>query len=194
MTSSKERSRCQRRWNCFCRAIVLWNDDISDDKHKEIRTLSSSSIERNPKVFEPLLFSSNSLEDHVKNSNITGTWTETVDISSWASLLKRPICTFSSSSWYTFEPIMNSDLFSSITKKKCRCPINYVMWANHFNLLLPRGSCCSASLPENTASSVSIDLENSGNSYAKAVKQTSKTHPSFKSTLIEATESNLVKI
>ena len=31
--------------------------------------------------------------------------------------------------------------------------------ANHFNLLLPRGGCCSAPLPENTVSSVSIDLE-----------------------------------
>ena len=43
--------------------------------------------------------------------------------------------------------------------------------ANHFNLLLPQGSCCSAPLPENTASTVSIDLDNNGNSYAAAVKQ-----------------------
>ena len=50
-------------------------------------------------------------------------------------------------------------------------------------------SCFSAPLPENTASSVSIDLENSGNSYAKAVKQTTQTHPSFKPPLIEANES-----
>ena len=43
--------------------------------------------------------------------------------------------------------------------------------------------------PKNTASSVSIDLENSGNSYAKAVKQTSQTHPPFKPHLIKAAES-----
>ena len=61
--------------------------------------------------------------------------------------------------------------------------------ANHFNLLLPRGNCCSAPVPENTASSVSIDLENGGNSYAKAVKQMSQTHPSFKPHLIKSTES-----
>ena len=61
--------------------------------------------------------------------------------------------------------------------------------ANHFNLLLPRGSCCSAPLPENTASSVSIDLENSSNSYAKVVKQTSQTHPPFKPHLIKVAES-----
>ena len=70
---------------------------------------------------------------------------------------------------------MNKDSFSSLTKKKCKCPITLMdhdehAWANHFNLLLPRGSCCSALLPGNTASSVSIDLENSGHSHAKAVK------------------------
>ena len=44
--------------NCFYRAIALWNDEISDEKHEEIHTLSSSLIERIRKVFEPLLFSS----------------------------------------------------------------------------------------------------------------------------------------
>ena len=39
-------------------------DEMSDEKHDEIRRLSSSLIEKNPKVFEPLLFSSNSVEDH----------------------------------------------------------------------------------------------------------------------------------
>ena len=63
--------------NCFYRAITLWNYEISDEKHEEIRTLSSSLIERKTKVFEPLLFSSNSVEDHVKNSKITGTLAET---------------------------------------------------------------------------------------------------------------------
>ena len=181
--------------NCFYRAIALWNDEVSDEKHEEIRRLSSRLIQRNPKVFEPLLFSSNSVEDHVKNSKITGTWAETVDIFSCASLLERHICTFSSSQkkWYNFEPIMKTDSFSSLTKK-CKCPITLMYHdeyaqANLFNLLLPRGSFCSAPLPENTASSVSIDLENSGNSYAKAVKQTSQTHPSFKPHLIKAAES-----
>ena len=88
---------------------------------------------------------------------------------------------------------MNTYSFSSITKEKCKCPITslfhdeYVQ-ANHFHLLLLRGSCYSAPLPESTASPVSIDLENNGNSDAKAVKQTSQTHPSFKPPLIKATE------
>ena len=63
----------RRDGNCFYRAIALWNDEVSDEKHEEIRCLSSRLIERNPKVFEPLLFSSNSMEDHVKNSKIRGT-------------------------------------------------------------------------------------------------------------------------
>lgn len=61
--------------------------------------------------------------------------------------------------------------------------------ANRLNLLLPIGSCFSAPLQENTASSVSIDLGNSVNLYVKAEKQTSQTHPSFKSPSIKATES-----
>ena len=55
--------------NCFYRAIALWNDEISDE---EIRALLSSCA--------TLIFSSNSVEDHVKNSKITGTWAETVDV------------------------------------------------------------------------------------------------------------------
>ena len=74
--------------NCFYRAIALWNDEISDEKQEEIRRVSSILIGRNPKMSEPLLSSSNSVEDHVKNSKITGTWGETVNIFSCASLLE----------------------------------------------------------------------------------------------------------
>ena len=58
---------------CFYRAIGLWRDETSDKKHEEIRRLSSSLIEENSKVFEPLLLATN-VEEHVKNSKITGTW------------------------------------------------------------------------------------------------------------------------
>ena len=57
--------------NCFYRANALWRDEISDEKHEEIRRLRSPLIENNPKVFQSLLFSSNSLKEHVKKSNIT---------------------------------------------------------------------------------------------------------------------------
>ena len=47
--------------NCFYRAIALWRDEMRDEKHEEIHTLSSSLIEKNQTVFEPLLFSTNSV-------------------------------------------------------------------------------------------------------------------------------------
>ena len=59
--------------NCFYRAIALWRDEMSDEKHEEIRRLSSTLIERNPKVFQPFLFASNSVKEHVEKSKITGT-------------------------------------------------------------------------------------------------------------------------
>ena len=66
--------------NCFYLGISLWRDEMSDEKHEEIRRLSSALIEKNPKVFQPLLFSSNSVKEHViKKKKITGTSVETVD-------------------------------------------------------------------------------------------------------------------
>ena len=49
-----------------------------------------------------------------------------------------------------------------------------------FNLLLPQGNCCNAPPPENKPSSVIIDLDNVEQSYASAVKQSSKTCPPTK--------------
>ena len=66
----------------FYRAVALWKDEISDEKHEEIPRSSDSLFEKNPKVFELQLFFSNSLKDLVKKSKITGTPAETVDISS----------------------------------------------------------------------------------------------------------------
>ena len=65
----------------FYRAVALWKDEISDEKHEEIPRSSDSLFEKNPKVFELQLFFSNSLKDLVKKSKITGTPAETVDIS-----------------------------------------------------------------------------------------------------------------
>ena len=67
---------------------------MSDEKHEEIRMLGSALTEKGPKLFQPLLSSSNSVKEHVtKKSMITGFWAATVDILSCPSLLKRPICT-----------------------------------------------------------------------------------------------------
>ena len=66
----------------FYRAVALWKDEISDEKHEEIPRSSDSLFEKNSKVFELQLFFSNSLKDLVKKSKIAGTPAETVDISS----------------------------------------------------------------------------------------------------------------
>jgi len=62
--------------NCFYRAIALWRDETGYRKPKEIQRLSSSFIGQHPQVFQPFLFSSSSVEEHVKKSKITGTWKE----------------------------------------------------------------------------------------------------------------------
>ena len=72
-------------------------------------------------------------------------------IYSCASLLKRPICTYSSShkKRFSFKPIINASLLSLIiTKRQCRClttqyiTITFHAQAHNFDLLLLRGSCC----------------------------------------------------
>ena len=42
--------------NCFHPAVALWQDNISDEKHKEIPWSSDSLFEKNPEVFELQLF------------------------------------------------------------------------------------------------------------------------------------------
>ena len=59
--------------NCFYRAIALWRDEMTDEKHEEIRRLSSTLIQKNPKIFQPSLFCLNSVREHVKKSKIMGT-------------------------------------------------------------------------------------------------------------------------
>ena len=119
---------------------------------------------------------------------LAGSWAETVDIFSCARMLKRTISTFSTKEkkWFTFNPLKITDFSSPMeTKKGCECPItlkyydDYVQ-ANHFNLLLPQRNCCNVPPPENKPSSVVIDLENVEQSYASAVKQSSRTCPTTK--------------
>ena len=166
--------------NCFCRAIALWNDEVSSEKHEEIRRLRSGLIERDLKVFEPLLFSPNSVEDHVKNCKITE-----LELKLWTSSAVH--CSLSDLFALSHRRRKNGRplsrlrtlirLYPSQKRINCRCPIpskyhDEYTQANHSNLLLPKSSCCRAPLLENSASSVSIALEKNGNLYAKAVKQT----------------------
>ncbi|XP_068703795.1 uncharacterized protein [Montipora foliosa] len=45
--------------NSFYRAIVLWRDEMNDEKHEKTHRLSSCLIEKNPTVFKPLQFCTN---------------------------------------------------------------------------------------------------------------------------------------
>ena len=47
--------------DCFHRAFALWRDGMSDEKHEEIRRLSSALIEKFRRFFS---FSSNSVKEH----------------------------------------------------------------------------------------------------------------------------------
>ena len=107
----------RRDGNCSYRAIALWRDETtSDRKHGEIRTLCHSLIEKYSQVFQPLLFASCSVEEHVKKSKLAGSWAETVDIFSTFSTNEKK--------WFTFNPLKITN-FSSLmeTKKGCECPI-----------------------------------------------------------------------
>ena len=103
--------------NCFYRAVALWRDEMSDEKHEEIHRLSSALIEKSPKVFQPLLFSSNSVKEHViKKSKITGTWAYLV-VHCYLSDQFVPSRRHRKNG-FTFKPIMITDLCSSITLTK----------------------------------------------------------------------------
>ena len=177
--------------NCFYRAIALCRDATSDRKHGEIRSLCNSLIEKYPQVFQPLLFASRSVEEHVKKCKLAGSWAKTVDIFRCATLLKRTISTFLTKvkRWFIFNPLKITNFSSPMeTKKGCECAISLKYYddyaqANHFNLLLPQGNCCNAPPPGNKPSSVVIDLDNVEQSYASAVKQSLKTCPSTKVSL-----------
>ena len=54
-TTLKQGSRCQRLQtadgNCFYKAITLWRDEKTDEKHEEIHRLSYSLIEKKSNGF-----------------------------------------------------------------------------------------------------------------------------------------------
>ena len=71
--------------------LDLWKDEISN-KNKRKSLGQVIICWESPKVFEPPLISSNSLKDYVRETKITGTPAENMDvyIFSCASLLERP--------------------------------------------------------------------------------------------------------
>ena len=108
---------------CYPRALALLNDEIGHEKQEDIPRSSDSLLEKNPKVFVLLLFSSNSLG---KKGNITENPAETVGkyIEIRTSVLQQPICTYASmqKKGFSFAPIINAVSFLLTTKRKqSRC-------------------------------------------------------------------------
>ena len=140
----------------FYRAVALWKDEISDGKHEEISSSNDSLFEKKSKGLWVVTFllelpegSWQEKQDH------GGTPEETVDISSVLHRsLRDQFVSLVVTGGFSFEPIINADSFSLITKKRhCRYFITLIYHINifnakarHFNLLLPRGNFCSVLL------------------------------------------------
>ncbi|KXJ11523.1 hypothetical protein AC249_AIPGENE22745 [Exaiptasia diaphana] len=146
--------------NCFYRSIALWKNKNNDKNYQEIRKLCCDLIEDNQHRFMPFLFAKKSVFEHVTLARREGTWAETMDIFSCASLLSRPIYLFSmkSKQWLIFKPLvgLKSPLAVASTNHHCDCPItlafhDYNPATNHFNLLLPNNNnCCTLPVPKNS--------------------------------------------
>ena len=83
-------------------------------------------------MFQPFLFNANSVREHFKKSKLTGTWAETVDIFSCATLLQCTVFTFSLvwQLWLKSEPLFNnytSNSMSANKAKRCLCPISLLL-------------------------------------------------------------------
>ena len=130
--------------NCFYRAIALWRDQMSDQRHEEIRKLTCDLIEEYQPKFMPYLFAKKSVMQHVMMARKQGTWAETVDIFSCASLFNRSIYLYSMKSqhWLIFKPLVGVKPQSVLASrnKQCDCPITLAFHdfnpvTNHFTLI-----------------------------------------------------------
>ena len=54
--------------NCFYRAVSLWKDGNTDRNHTKLREIVNKVLAKFPGAFEPFLFMSTSVTDHVKKS------------------------------------------------------------------------------------------------------------------------------
>ena len=96
--------------NCFYRAMALAVDGKTDHAYPVFRPtmliLCNKMIAEYPKVFEAYQFSSKTIKEHLKKSSKDGTWAETMDIFSCATVLQRATNVYSitSQKWTIFEP------------------------------------------------------------------------------------------
>ena len=156
--------RVQGDGNCFYRAVARALNGKTDRNYSKVRSLCNAVIEDFPQVFLPLLFTHTTVEEHLKHSRKDGTWAETADIFSCATVLQHTIVVYSMAKekWVKFDPYLKITARMTV-KRFCDCPITLVLHdffpqSSHFNLLETDGDCCSAPTPENSKESVFIDL------------------------------------
>jgi hypothetical protein len=81
--------RVQGDGNCFYRAVARVLNGKMDRNYSKVRSLCNAVIEDFPQVFLPLLFTHTTVEEHLKHSRKDGTWAETADIFSCATVLQH---------------------------------------------------------------------------------------------------------
>ena len=127
--------------NCFYRAMALAIDKKTDKDHWQVRASCNNMMACFSDVFKPLLFTSKSIQEHLAKSCKDGTWAETVDMFSCATVLQRNIMVYSTTrqKWMKFYPLVKTA--ATITyNQACDCPVTLLLRdanraCNHFNLL-----------------------------------------------------------
>ena len=175
--------------NCFYRAMALAIDKKTDKDHWQVRASCNNMMACFSDVFKPLLFTSKSIQEHLAKSCKDGTWAETVDMFSCATVLQRNIMVYSTTrqKWMKFYPLVKTA--ATITyNQACDCPVTLLLRdanraCNHFNLLQAEGDCCAATKPENVPENMTIDLVHSIIDLVHSSKESEKgaTSPSLKS-------------
>ena len=151
--------------NCFYRAMALAINEKTDRDHCKVRASCNNMMACFSDAFQPLLFTSKSIQEHLEKSCRNGTWAETVDIFSCATVIQRNIMVYSTTrgKWMKFYPLVKTAPVITYNRP-CDCPVTLVLWdahhaSKHFNLL-QADDCCSAPKPENVPENIIIDLVN----------------------------------
>ena len=82
--------------NRFYRAVARSLHGKQDRNHLTVRSICNRVIQHYPNVFQSLLFTSRTVDEHIKHSRKNSTCAETADIFSCATPLQRTIyrCVF----------------------------------------------------------------------------------------------------
>ena len=110
------------------RAMALAVDGKTDRAYPVFRAMCNKMIAEYSKVFEAYQFSSKTVKEHLKKSSKNGTWAETMDIISCATVLQCTINVYSitSQKWTILEPRVATQ--ATITcNRSCLCPFTLIL-------------------------------------------------------------------